>query len=434
MERAKPKDVRALLAKNGQHGFVDLARRYGRTFRQGSLVVTCEPEAVRALLMDKPHAEVRPPLHKLMAKLPGSNGILFMDGGQWLTRVRAVMPVFDRGHIDRFASSLRETTLAHASRWQQQGRVADLSDAVQQLGAASVLRMGYGLDPDEPLASSLARALVRYKQLTMVPNPRLRLDELVVGPDKLLSLPAIVLRMRGGMADVRQAVKALRAANRPPENGAGWIERLAEAGLSDEELATEVNHLYGAFNAIDFIITAALYELARRKEVRTAVRTELESVLGDRQALAREDHQKLRWTYAFMLEILRRYPVTMGVVRITGAPMDLGGETLPKGTQVMILLYALHHHPDFWDDADQFKPERWFPSFAAKVPFSYVPFLDGSRKCIGRSMAEQQLLIVLTTLVRTVELRVFGEAVLPPFMIPRFAAPIPFIVMKPLRA
>jgi cytochrome P450 len=135
-----------------------------------------------------------------------------------------------------------------------------------------------------------------------------------------------------------------------------------------------------------------------------------------------------------MLEIMRCYPVTMGVVRLTGAPMDLGGESLPKGTQVMILLYALHHHPDFWDDADQLKPERWFPSSAPKVPFSYVPFLDGSRKCIGRSMAEQQLLTVLTTLVRSVDLRVFGEAVLPSFTIPRFAAPIPFTVARPLPA
>jgi cytochrome P450 len=260
----------------------------------------------------------------------------------------------------------------------------------------------------------------------MVPTPRLRLDELVVGPAKLLSLPAIVLRMRNGMADVRQALKALLAGNRPGGDSPGWIARLADAGLSEEELATEVNHLYGAFNAIDFIVTAALYELARRPEIRKTIRAELESVLGGRQDLAREDHQKLRWTHAFMLEVLRCYPVTMGVVRMTGAPMDLGGESLPKGTQVMILLYALHHHPDFWDEADRFRPERWFPSFAPKVPFSYVPFLDGSRKCIGRSMAEQQLLTILTTLVRSVDLRVFGEAVLPPFMIPRFAAPIPF--------
>src|SRR6476659_7653353 len=193
MQSARPKDIQALLRERGQQGFVELARRYGGTFRQGALVVTCEPEAVRALLMERPHAEVRPPLHKLMAKLPGSDGVLFRDGEQWVTRVRALMPVFDRGHLDSFASSIREATLAHAAQWQQQGRVADLSDAVQQLGAATVLRMGYGLDPEDPLASRLGRALVRYKQRTMVPTPRLRLDELVVGPAKLVSLPAIVL-------------------------------------------------------------------------------------------------------------------------------------------------------------------------------------------------------------------------------------------------
>jgi len=133
---------------------------------------------------------------------------------------------------------------------------------------------------------------------------------------------------------------------------------------------------------------------------------------------------------AFLLEILRRYPVSMSVVRRLGKPMALGGETLPAGTQIGILLHALHHHPDFWDDAERMKPERWLSSPAPKVPFSYVPFLDGARKCIGRAMAETHMLVVVAAILRRFDLRVFGEAVVPPFLIPRFGKPIPFAIQQ----
>jgi cytochrome P450 len=72
------------------------------------------------------------------------------------------------------------------------------------------------------------------------------------------------------------------------------------------------------------------------------------------------------------------------------------------------------------------KPERWLPTHTAPVPFSYIPFLEGARKCIGRTMAEMQLLIVISVVVSAFNVRVFADAPIPPFMIPRFAAPIPF--------
>jgi hypothetical protein len=43
-------------------------------------------------------------------------------------------------------------------------------------------------------------------------------------------------------------------------------------------------------------------------------------------------------------------------------------------------------------------------------------------------MAEMQLLVMVAALVRRVDVQVFGEAVAPPFIIPRFNRPVPFAV------
>jgi cytochrome P450 len=128
----------------------------------------------------------------------------------------------------------------------------------------------------------------------------------------------------------------------------------------------------------------------------------------------------------FMLEIFRRYPVSMGIARELGEPLEIGGQTFPAGTQVLLLLHALHHHPEFWDDPWEIKPERWAASAQPRVPYSYVPFLLGARKCMGRAMAEQHLLLLVAAVVRRYDLSLLAEPVIPPFMIPRFAAPIPF--------
>ena len=430
MQSADPRHVHRLLARDGQCAWVGLTRAYGKTFRNGRMVVTCEPAAVRSLLLERVHTERRPAAYKVMGWLPGADGILFMEGEPWRARARALMPAFHRDRVDSFAPAVFDTTRAHLREWETQGRLEDLYGAVQQIGAASVLRMGYGLDPDAPLAVRLGRALVDYKNFTMSPVPRHRIDEFAATARKLLILPvflARLVRLRRKTMRVRDAVRALLASG-DLRGRDGWLGQLAGAGFPDKELAQEINHLYGAFNAIDHVLACALYELGRNPRLALELRRELVSASRDDAPVTRDDLGRLPLLHAFMLETFRRYPVTMGAMRQTGAPLRIGGEELPAGTQVMILLHALHHHPDFWEAPDEFRPERWLPSHEPRVPFSYAPFLDGPRKCIGRSMAETHFLAALPAVVRRCDLRVLADASIPTFMIPRFGRPVPCAV------
>ena len=295
------------------------------------MVATCEPALVRALLMDRVHAERRPPVHRIMARMPGADGVLFMEAESWLRRTRALMPVFHQRMVDSWAPTLHEMTLVAAEQWRRQPRQIDLSDAVQQIGVLAVLKMGFGIDPDDPRGAALGRALVEYKRFTMVPGKR-RLDEFGMSPSKLLALPQIIgllLGMRRRMRAVADAVQALTADARGRHGKPDWITSLAAAGLSDTELAVELNHLYGAYNAIDYVVAAAVYELARRPELASDLRHENLTVLGVDAVATREQVAELPLTGAFMKEILRCYPVTMGAVRVTGAEIDDGGERIP---------------------------------------------------------------------------------------------------------
>ena len=419
-----PSEAQRIVNAHGERGWLALVERYGTTFRHLGMVVTCEPAAMRAVLMERRHVEKRPAVHRLLSLWPGASGILFMDGEPWVKRARALAPVFHRHTVADTAGVVHAAAAKHAGRWASSGRVADLYGSVQRLGAETVMEVGFGFDPSDPHAVTLASALVAYKNRTMDPRPALRFDTLHIGIGPVLRIPYLVSRMWRDHARVRRALGAAvagaRTSGRP-----GWVARLQEAGLSERELASEVNHLYTAFNAVDYVITCALWELGRRPGLTAAIRAEIDAVLGTRAVPSREDQGRMPTFNGFILEVLRRYPVSMSIARVLGEPLTIGGDTFPAGTQVLVLLHALHHHPDYWDDPWEIKPERW-TSPEPRVPYSYVPFLLGARKCVGRDMAEQQMLLVLTAVVRRFDVDVFADPVIPPFMIPRFAAPIPF--------
>lgn len=61
----------------------------------------------------------------------------------------------------------------------------------------------------------------------------------------------------------------------------------------------------------------------------------------------------------------------------------------------MINNHALGSNEEYFDEGQQFKPERWLQEKNTINPFTHVPFGIGKRMCIGRRLAELQLQLAL---------------------------------------
>ncbi|GAP83066.2 putative benzoate 4-monooxygenase cytochrome P450 protein [Rosellinia necatrix] len=74
-------------------------------------------------------------------------------------------------------------------------------------------------------------------------------------------------------------------------------------------------------------------------------------------------------------------------------PLVIDGHVVPRGTQVAVNLYSLHHNAEYFPDPFGFRPERWLDGAAdgagrrAVVSDAFAPFLVGPRSCAGKSMA-----------------------------------------------
>ena len=100
-------------------------------------------------------------------------------------------------------------------------------------------------------------------------------------------------------------------------------------------------------------------------------------------------------------EIMRLYPSAYVVGREAISPYELGGFRIPEGGTILISQWAVHHDPRWYDEPDQFRPERWADGLERRLPkFAYFPFGGGPRVCIGNHFALLEAVLALAAITR----------------------------------
>lgn len=103
-------------------------------------------------------------------------------------------------------------------------------------------------------------------------------------------------------------------------------------------------------------------------------------------------------------ETLRKYPPVESLNRIPLTDYTIPGtdHVIPSQTMFLIPVYALHHDPEIYPDPERFDPDRFLPEVAAtRHAYSYLPFGEGPRICIGLRFGVMQTKIGLITLLRS---------------------------------
>jgi cytochrome P450 len=77
--------------------------------------------------------------------------------------------------------------------------------------------------------------------------------------------------------------------------------------------------------------------------------------------------------------------------------------------------WAVHRDPRWYDEPEEFRPERWEGDLAKRIPrFAYFPFGGGPRQCIGNAFAMMETGLVLATIAQHFRFKlVAGHRVVP---------------------
>lgn len=107
-------------------------------------------------------------------------------------------------------------------------------------------------------------------------------------------------------------------------------------------------------------------------------------------------------------EALRLYPPVIAMIRRARVDVELGGYKIPRSTEILIPILALHHDQAIWgSDANEFNPARFSEGVAraAKHPFALIPFGLGVRNCIGQNLAILQDKLALAIILQRFRFR-----------------------------
>ena len=132
---------------------------------------------------------------------------------------------------------------------------------------------------------------------------------------------------------------------------------------------------------------------------------ELDKVLDGRVATV-GDLPNLQYTRMVVQEAMRLYPPVWTIARKAVAEDEIGGCDVPANSSVIVSPYTMHRHPDFWQNAERFDPERFSPQRSEGRPrYAYFPFGGGRRICIGNEFAAMETQLVLAIVAQRYRLR-----------------------------
>ena len=160
------------------------------------------------------------------------------------------------------------------------------------------------------------------------------------------------------------------------------------------------------FESTAGVINHTVYELAKNKEIQARLQAEIDECFElNRDGTIVERYEaltKLPYFDAVLKEAFRKHPVATLLERILNVDgYKIDGIELEKGTRVEISLPAVHMSEIYWDKPEEFRPERFFPENKDKIiPYSYLPFGDGPRNCVGMRFAVLEVKVALANLVR----------------------------------
>ncbi len=371
-----------------------------------------DPAAIEHVLV-KNHKNYRKPAFLTTpVRLLLGNGLFTSEGDFWLRQRRLSQPAFLRGAIVRLAAPMTAAAEDLIRTWQAapDGRTVDIVPEMMRLvlhiACATLFGTDAGSDADAIGAAQRdVFALVRHRMDNPLAAPLwvpTRLNRTYRKAKALLDrvvLRVIESRRRSGPAG--NDLLDLLLAARDAESG---------TGMSDGQLRDEVHTLlFAGLDTTTAGLSWAWYLLARHPEVQEALHAEAAAHLAGR-APAAEDLPHLPLATAVFEEALRLYPPAPGLARQALVADEIQGYPIPARAIVMPSQWVAHRHPTYWEQPDQFRPERFLPGRAADRPkFAYFPFGGGPRICIGNTFALMEGVLVLAALAQRFHFRPADE-------------------------
>ncbi len=365
--------------------------RFGDTFsvRIGALpvgVLTKDREAVARLFTGEPLQKRHG--NDVLTPFLGDQSVLVLEPAEHLARRKMLLPPFHGERVQAYAQ-LMERLVQEKLDELPVGGVVRMQPIAQELTLDVILQAVLGLDDQHtrrhlrrtfdamvtPL-SNLAFFIPKLAERSRWNLPGERFWRMKDEIDALL-LRHIAATRADPQLEEREDILAMMVLARN-EDG---------VGLGDRQLHSELVTLI----------------LAGHETTATAIAWGLELLTHNPQTMDRARAGDEAYLDALVKEILRlRAPAPIAAGRYLLEPFPIGTWTIPAGVPLIVDGYGIHHDPDIYPEPHSFRPERFLDH--QPDAYSFVPFGGGAHRCVGATLAQLEIKIVLREILARFDL------------------------------
>ncbi|KAI9473437.1 MAG: cytochrome P450 [Benjaminiella poitrasii] len=178
---------------------------------------------------------------------------------------------------------------------------------------------------------------------------------------------------------------------------------------SDSIMAETVLFLIAGSETTSNSIGFAIIELLQYPDRLKKLYDEIDTVQMEegQEVFYHEQLKHLPYLNAVINETLRLDTIAASSLpRMTVKPTLLGHLALPKDISVFCNLAQVQMDSRYWPNPYEFKPERWIEKDQQELNDleAFFPFSAGTRNCIGKNFALQEMRIAISTLLKNFEI------------------------------
>lgn len=408
------------------------ARCHGPLFTirlgRSRLLVIADHVAMSAVMRDRPEGFRRTPLLARVSREMGIiSGVFGAEGEEWKRQRRMVMAGLDPRHLRLYFPQLVAVSARLDGRWRKSATARlpiDLQSDLMRFTVDAVSGLAFGAEThtldsdDDVIQRHLDKIFPALFRRMLAPLPTWRWWKTAADRELDRSVAAVNAAVDGFVAAARSRLAADPARRQAPPN---LLEAMLVAaadegsGITDAEVSGNVmTMLLAGEDTTANTLAWLVWLLHRHPEAQAKTRAEIDRVAGPIHEWTPERFAALEYVDACASETMRLKPVAPSMVLQALRDTAIGDVRVPAGTLVWCALRSDSLKEEFFDDATQFRPERWLVHGDARPSASVnrvaMPFGAGPRVCPGRQLATLEIKMALAVLLRGFDIDALATA------------------------
>lgn len=392
----------------------EYVRKYGKVFAvslgmKPSLVVA-DPEMLKTIMVKEFSV-----FHNRMLPTPPPpmNSAVFSARDETWKRIRNILtPSFSARKMKLMVPLIEESCDVLMKKLEEiadTGKTVNIMDWFSMLTLEIIISTAFGIqanvqtDPDETLLTK-ARQSFRFPFILRI-----------IGRMPLIrTILRLVMRLKGGMGYFGNiALEMIRQRRREGGTSRQDLMQLmltaheestlqGDSKLTDEEIVAQcVAFLLAGHETSMITLSTIAYHLALNPEVQEQLcKAIFQFTEENPKASLYEMSHSIEYLDCVINETQRLSPPAHQLNRECGQDFQIKGISIPRGTEIIIPFYALHHDPEAWPDPERFDPGRFqSPAKDTRHPYQYLPFGAGPRNCIGMRFALMEIKIAIVKIL-----------------------------------